>query len=69
MTTRPADPAAETREEPVFRTPTASMGTPPVWLDKALRLSGALEDDDLLASFDADFSRFPGVRAERPGAG
>ena len=43
------------------------MGTPSVRIDKALRLSEALEDHDFLASFDADFSRFPGVRWEPPG--
>jgi len=31
-----------------FRTPTASMGEPAVPLDKALRLAGDLEDEELV---------------------
>jgi hypothetical protein len=36
------------RDARAFRTPTASMGLPVVPLDKALRLAGELEDEQLL---------------------
>jgi hypothetical protein len=31
-----------------FRTPTASLGTPGINLDRALQLAGQIEDDELL---------------------
>jgi hypothetical protein len=39
--------AAATEQRP-FRTATASLGTPTVSLDRALRLAGELEDEELV---------------------
>jgi hypothetical protein len=54
-----------------FRTRTFDMGQPALPLDKALRLAGELEDEELirmLVSFDADFGRFRGCAWNSPGA-
>jgi hypothetical protein len=40
--------AGARREEPPFRTETASLGTPAVNLDRALQLAGELEDEELI---------------------
>lgn len=36
------------RRRPRFRTPTAALGLPAVPLDRALRLAGEIEDEELL---------------------
>ncbi len=44
---RESEPVGERSRS--FRTRTASMGAPRVYLDRALQLAGELEDDELLS--------------------